>query len=82
MTRKFITVMDMFFNGRTVTWRDENGKPVVFDTREEAQAQIDEYVAMDPANHEPDEIFEVVVTEGSIVGVIDGRTYWIKGEEQ
>lgn len=69
----FICTIDTVFGGRVASWRDEDERPVVHETREAAEEE-----ANDSALDEPDGVLEVVVTEDRIYDPIDGRTYWFK----
>ncbi len=62
----FITVIDTVFEGRTASWRDEEGKPVIFATPSEALDECEE----------DDGVVEVVVTPDKIYDPIDERVYW------
>lgn len=73
--RKFITVVDMVFQGRVAGWREEDGKPVLYDTREEAQIDAEDVMEGD----DPDSIIEVEVIDDAITDPVDGRVYWTRG---
>lgn len=77
---KFITVMDTVFQGRVAAWRDEDGKPVLYDTLQEAELDAADSVMEE--GDVPDDILVVEVTDDQIVDPVDGRVYWTKGEEQ
>lgn len=79
--RKFICVIDTVFQGRTASWHDEDGKPCLFDTKDEAEAEAAECVEPDDDDpdwepDEPDTVIEVVVTAEKIFDPIDGHVYW------
>ena len=80
----FICVVDTVFDGRVASWRDEDGKPVVYEDKSEAEAdaadiQIDEEDRdEDWEPEEPDAVVEVVVTPEKIYDPVDGRVYWEK----
>jgi hypothetical protein len=72
----FICAIDTVFQGVIASWRDEDGKPCVYETRAEAEADAADVHEDD----EPDMVIEVVVTEDKIYDPVDGRVYWTKGE--
>lgn len=80
----FICVIDTLCDGMTASWRDEDGKPCVFSTREEAEIEAadiqieEEDRDEDWEPEEPDAVIEVVVTENKIYDPVDGRVYWEK----
>lgn len=74
----FITVIDAVFQGRVASWRDDDGKPVVYMT--EAEAQVDANDVME--GDEPDGVEQVSVTSNHIIGTFDGRIYWARGDKQ
>lgn len=76
--RKFITVIDTLCEGRVAGWREEDGKPCLYDTREEAEKDANDVAEGD----DPDDVIEVVVTPDRIYDPIDGRVYWAKGEQK
>lgn len=82
--RKWITVMDTFCEGRVPAWKEEDERPCLYDTREEAEADANDEdmrssggeLAPDEWN-DPDEVVEVIVRQnGSIVDAVDGRLWW------
>lgn len=74
----FITTTDTIFEGRVAAWREEDGKPCVYETKEEAEADANDVGEDD----EPDMVIEVAVTESSIIDPIDGRVYWSNKQEE
>lgn len=82
----FITVVDTVFEGRVASWRDEDGKPVVYGTQAEAEVDAadiqipEEDRDEDWEPDEPDGVLEVVVEPNKIYDPVDGRIYWEKPE--
>lgn len=76
----FICVIDTVFQGRVASWRDEDGKPVIYETEQEAE--LDAQEAAMSEDDEIDEVLEVSVTDAQIIDPISGRVYWTKGEKQ
>lgn len=76
----FITIQHTVFQGWVPGWRDEEGRPILYDTEQEAE--LDALEAMHSDDDEMDGIVEVTVTDNEIVDVVDGRVYWKKGDEQ
>lgn len=74
----FITIVDTVFQGRVAGWRDEDGKPVIYDSLIEAEMDAADVGEDD----EPDMVVEVVVTPTKIYDADDGRIYWQEGESQ
>lgn len=68
----FICVIDTVCDGLVASWKFEDGTPVVFATREEAEEEANDVMPDD----EPDTVLEVVVTESEIYDPVDGRIYW------
>lgn len=62
----FITVVETVFQGRVAAWREECGKPVLFDTEEEALTEAEE----------DDMVIRVIAEESRIYDPVDGRVYW------
>lgn len=84
--RKFITVIDTVFEGKVAGWREGDGKPCLFDTREGAEKEAadiqipEEDRDEDWEPEEPDAVIEVIVTDDKIYDPVDGRIYWQKGD--
>lgn len=76
--KKFITVIDTMCQGMVAAWRDEDDKPVLYDTQQDAELDANDALEGD----EPDGILEVEVTDDAITDPVDGRVYWKKGEER
>lgn len=74
----FICTIDTICQGRVASWRDEDGRPVVYESR--IKAELDAADVCD--GDEPDDVIEVIVTEDKIYDPVDGRVYWVKGEVQ
>lgn len=72
----FITTIETAFEGRVAGWRDEDGKPCLYETQEAAQADAEDVMPDD----DPDDVIEVVATPTKIYDPIDGRVYWEKDE--
>lgn len=77
----FICVIDTICQRRIASWRDEDGRPIVYDTEQDAELDAGDPDMLAMGN-DPDMIEEVTVTEDQIIGVVDGRIYWTKGEKQ
>jgi len=76
----FITTIDTVLEGRVAAWRDQDGRPVIYEDRLEAEMEAAEGIIHE--DDVPDDVIEVVVTEDTIIDPIDGRVYWTKGEAQ
>lgn len=82
----FICIIDTVCQGRVASWRDEDGRPIVYPTQADAEEDAND-VNLPPDDpdydpddlNEPDTVVEVVVTDESIVDAVDGRVYWTKG---
>lgn len=80
----FICVIDTLCDGLVASWRDEDDKPVIYDTKEEAEKEAadiqtpEEDRDEDWEPDEPDMVVEVVVTPEKIYDPVDGRIYWEK----
>lgn len=72
----FICVVDTVFEGMVASWKEEDGKPVVYETREAAEEDAHDVATEDNPDEEPDTVLEVVVTESEIYDPVDGRIYW------
>lgn len=79
----FICVIDTVCEGLVASWRDEDGKPVVYPTREEAEVDAHDVQTTPEEDRdedwepdEPDTVIEVVVTPEKIYDPVDGRIYW------
>lgn len=70
----FITIQHTIFQGWVPGWRDEEGRPIIYDT--EQDAELDALDAMHDEDDEMDAVVEVVVTPCKIYDAVDGRTYW------
>lgn len=88
MVTKFITVVDTLCQGLVAGWKDDDGKPFLFDTREAAEVEAadiqipEEDRDEDWGPDDPDIVIEVEVTDDKIFDPIDGRVYWQKGEQK
>lgn len=68
----YICAVDTVFEGVVATWRDEDGRPIVYETEDEAQKDAEDVMPDDDA----DMVIEVVVTPKKIYDNINGCTYW------
>lgn len=66
----YIVITDTVFQGRVASWRDEDGRPCLFDDEQAALAECEDGDDVEPVD---------VMDDGSIVGRIDGRVYWNPG---
>lgn len=78
--RAWICTTDTFCQGVVASWRDDSGKPCLYDTREEAEKDANDEEMLATGN-DPDGVEEVYVTDDKIIGVVDGRLYWQKGDK-
>lgn len=72
----FICVTESVCEGRVATWRDEDGRPVIYDTYK--RAELDAIDAIQDDDDEADEVLEVIVTDDKIFDPVNGRVYWEK----
>lgn len=79
----FICTIDTVFQGQVASWRDESGRPIVYDTEEEAKEDAcdPELAALDE-DYEMDGVESVSVTPTHIIGTHTGRVYWTLGEKR
>jgi hypothetical protein len=81
MKKAWITTMDTLCEGVTAAWRQDDGRPFLYDSRMAAEkdANEEEWIAM---GNDPDGVEEVMVTDDAIIGVVDGRVYWRKSDRK
>ena len=72
----FITIIDTVFQGRVTGWKDQDGKPIIYETEQEAQ--LDAQAQME--GEEADEVVEVSITDEEVKDVVTGRIYWTEGQ--